>query len=98
MDPADFEKFLTENIKVNNKRNNLGDAITISREKPNVITVRSKNGDLAKRYLKYLTKKYLKKHNLRDYVRVVANTKASYELRYFKVADEEEEEEEEGDE
>lgn len=37
------------------------------------------------RYLKYLTKKFLKKNNLRDYVRVVADTKASYELRYFQI-------------
>ena len=37
------------------------------------------------RYLKYLTKKFLKKNNLRDYIRVVADTKASYELRYFQI-------------
>ena len=37
------------------------------------------------RYLKYLTKKFLKKNNLRDYIRVVANTKTSYELCYFQI-------------
>ena len=37
------------------------------------------------RYLKYLTKKFLKKNNLRDYIRVVADTKTSYELRYFQI-------------
>lgn len=44
------------------------------------------------RYLKYLTKKFLKKHNLRDYIRVVASGRTSYELRYFQIntADEEE--------
>uniref|UniRef100_H3CDN3 Large ribosomal subunit protein eL22 n=1 Tax=Tetraodon nigroviridis TaxID=99883 RepID=H3CDN3_TETNG len=45
------------------------------------------------RYLKYLTKKYLKKNNLRDWLRVVANTKESY-LRYFQINQDEEEEEE----
>ncbi len=45
------------------------------------------------RYLKYLTKKYLKKNNLRDWLRVVASTKDSYELRYFQITNEEEEEE-----
>uniref|UniRef100_A0AAV2M714 Large ribosomal subunit protein eL22 n=1 Tax=Knipowitschia caucasica TaxID=637954 RepID=A0AAV2M714_KNICA len=45
-------------------------------------------------YLKYLTKKYLKKNNLRDWLRVVANTKESYELRYFQINQDEEEEEE----
>lgn len=44
------------------------------------------------RYLKYLTKKFLKKNNLRDYIRVVANTKSSYELRYFQINTQEEEE------
>lgn len=46
------------------------------------------------RYLKYLTKKYLKKNNLRDWLRVVANTKESYELRYFQINQDEEEEDE----
>ena len=41
---------------------------------------------LSHRYLKYLTKKYLKKNNLRDWLRVVANTKTGYELRYFNVS------------
>lgn len=47
------------------------------------------------RYLKYLTKKYLKKNNLRDWLRVVANTKESYELRYFQINQDEEEEDDE---
>lgn len=50
---------------------------------------------LSHRYLKYLTKKYLKKNNLRDWLRVVANSKESYELRYFQINQDEEEEEEE---
>ena len=45
------------------------------------------------RYLKYLTKKYLKKNNLRDWLRVVASDKESYELRYFQINNEEEEDE-----
>lgn len=46
------------------------------------------------RYLKYMTKKYLKKNNLRDWLRVVANNKESYELRYFQINNEDEEEDE----
>ncbi|CAH1259407.1 RPL22 [Branchiostoma lanceolatum] len=49
----------------------------------------------SKRYLKYLTKKYLKKNNLRDWLRVVASTKEQYELRYFQINQDEEEEEDE---
>lgn len=43
------------------------------------------------RYLKYLTKKYLKKNNLRDWLRVVASDKESYELRYFQISQDDEE-------
>ena len=43
------------------------------------------------RYMKYLTKKFLKKHELRDWLRVIANAKDSYELRYFNVNQEENE-------
>jgi hypothetical protein len=47
------------------------------------------------RYLKYLTKKYLKKHNVRDWLRVIAANKDCnvYELRYFNIAENEGEEE-----
>ncbi|GJZ63180.1 tricalbin-3 isoform X1 [Tanacetum coccineum] len=46
-------------------------------------------------YLKYLTKKYLKKHNVRDWLRVIASNKERnvYELRYFNIAENEGEEE-----
>ncbi|KAI3829583.1 hypothetical protein L1987_03709 [Smallanthus sonchifolius] len=46
-------------------------------------------------YLKYLTKKYLKKHNVRDWLRVIASNKAGnvYELRYFNIAENEGEDE-----
>jgi len=50
---------------------------------------------LSKRYLKYLTKKFLKKNSLRDWIRVVANSKDSYQLRFYNIqgaGDEEEEE------
>ncbi|KAG8060134.1 hypothetical protein GUJ93_ZPchr0002g23513 [Zizania palustris] len=47
------------------------------------------------RYLKYLTKKYLKKHNVRDWLRVIAANKDRnvYELWYFNIAENEGEEE-----
>lgn len=47
------------------------------------------------RYLKYLTKKYLKKHNVRDWLRVIASNKDRnvYELQYFNIAEGEGEEE-----
>ncbi|KAL4680910.1 hypothetical protein H8959_022851 [Pygathrix nigripes] len=94
MDAANFEQFLQERIKVNGKAGNLGGGVvTIGRSKSK-ITVTSEV-PFSKRYLKYLTKKYLKKNNLRDCLRVVANSKKSYELRYFQINQDEEEEEDE---
>ncbi|CAD6216710.1 unnamed protein product [Miscanthus lutarioriparius] len=94
MEIASLEKFLQERIKVaGGKAGSLGDSVTISREKTKV-TVTS-DGPFSKRYLKYLTKKYLKKHNVRDWLRVIAANKdrSVYELRYFNIAENEGEEE-----
>ncbi|XP_026863828.1 60S ribosomal protein L22-like 1 isoform X2 [Electrophorus electricus] len=84
------ETFLREKVKVNGKTGNLGNIIQIARQK-NKITVTSEK-QFSKRYLKYLTKKYLKKNNLRDWLRVVASDKESYELRYFQISQDEESE------
>ncbi|CAI5678613.1 unnamed protein product [Oreochromis niloticus] len=90
MDAANF--FLQERIKVNGKAGNLGGGVVSIERSKSKITV-SSEVPFSKRYLKYLTKKYLKKNNLRDWLRVVANTKESYELRYFQINQDEEEEE-----
>ncbi|WVZ67043.1 hypothetical protein U9M48_016182 [Paspalum notatum var. saurae] len=94
MEIASLEKFLQERIKVaGGKAGSLGDSVTVSRDKTKV-TVTS-DGPFSKRYLKYLTKKYLKKHNVRDWLRVIAANKdrSIYELRYFNIAENEGEEE-----
>ncbi|TNN07174.1 60S ribosomal protein L22 2 isoform 2 [Schistosoma japonicum] len=74
--PGILEKYLKEHIKVNKKLNNLGKDIHIERDKSTInITA---NIPFSKRlvalpltsivrYLKYLTKKFLKRHKLRDF-------------------------------
>lgn len=90
MDAAHFEQFLQEKIKVNGKAGNLrGGVVTIERSKSK-ITVTSEV-PFSNRHLKYLTEKYLKKNNLRDWFCVVANSKESYELPYFQVNQDEDE-------
>ncbi|GFQ83081.1 60S ribosomal protein L22, partial [Trichonephila clavata] len=89
------EKFLHERIKVDGKTNNLSNRVTIERNKSKITVVA--DCKFCKRYLKYLAKKYLKKHNLRDWLRVVANGKDSYELRYFQINNEEDEDEEDNE-
>ena len=86
----DFEKFLKDRIKVDGKTGNLGDKITVGREK-NKINVTAE-APFSKRYLKYLGKKYLKMQQLRDFLRVVAPNKSSYELRYFNINEDNDEE------
>ncbi|BBG97411.1 Ribosomal L22e protein family [Prunus dulcis] len=83
MDIASLEKFLQERIKVGGKAGALGDAVSVTGRRARSL------------YLKYLTKKYLKKHNVRDWLRVIASNKDRnvYELRYFNIAENEGEEE-----
>nr|ACJ04082.1 ribosomal-like protein [Pectinaria gouldii] len=87
----DFEQFLKNRIKVEGKTSNLGDSVVVSSSK-NTLKVETKI-PFSKRYLKYLSKKYLKKNNLRDWLRVVATSPTAYELRYFQINQDSEEEE-----
>merc|ERR1711912_191881 len=64
-----FERFLMERIKVDGKTGNLGDKVQIAREKAKIFVTAEL--PFSKRYLKYLTKK-----QLRDYVHVVASSRA----------------------
>jgi len=90
---GDFEKFLRERIKINGKTSNFGGALSIERGEKNKVIVNA-SCPFSKRYLKYLTKKYLKKNLLRDTLRVIATNRDSYELRYFQIGSEADEEEE----
>mmetsp|Transcript_46517 Transcript_46517/g.86974 ORF Transcript_46517/g.86974 Transcript_46517/m.86974 type:complete len:124 (-) Transcript_46517:55-426(-) len=83
IDLGDFEKFLVDRIKVEGKTGNLGDKVSVSREKSKIHV--TAEAPFSKRYLKYLGKKYLKAQNLRDFLRIIAPNKASYEMRYFNI-------------
>merc|ERR1712150_173261 len=86
----DLKEFLEARIKVEGKLNNL-DQVNLEAVKNRVSVVAER--PLSKRYLKYLTKKYLKKNNLRDWLRVVASSHTDYELRYFQINNDDEEDE-----
>ena len=83
----DFESFLSQKIKVDDKTGNLGTSVTVSADKDSIV-VEAKIS-FSKRYLKYLTKKYLKKQDLKEFLRVIAVSKNAYALRYFKIQNEE---------
>merc|ERR1712168_1374977 len=90
----DLKDFLQRRIKVEGKLNNL-EQVTLESAK-NKVTVVSERA-FSKRYLKYLTKKYLKKNNLRDWLRVVASSHTDYELRYFQINQDEEEDDDDNE-
>ena len=83
----DFENYLKQHIKVDGKAGNLGSAVTVSKDSQSVVV--QSNIPFSKRYLKYLSKKYLKKQDLKEYLRVVATGKNQYELRYFNIQSDE---------
>ncbi|KAL1979766.1 hypothetical protein VTN96DRAFT_5218 [Rasamsonia emersonii] len=93
-DVSAFEKFLHDRIKVEGRVGNLGDNVLISQSGDGKIEVVT-HIPFSGRYLKYLTKKFLKKQQLRDWLRVVSTSKGVYELRFYNVVNDEAEEEEE---
>ncbi|KAJ5887901.1 60S ribosomal protein L22 [Penicillium taxi] len=93
-DVSAFEKFLHDRVKVEGRVGNLGDDVVISQVGDGKIEVVA-HIPFSGRYLKYLTKKYLKKQQLRDWLRVVSTSKGVYELRFYNVVNDENEEDEE---
>ena len=93
LDPAGLEKFFVDRIKVDGKTGNLGEKIEVKRSGSTILI----NAELpfSKKYLKYLSKKYLKKQQLRDFLRVIAkrSDKHCYELKYFNIQAEDDQEE-----
>ena len=87
------EQFLRQHIKVNGRAGALGSVVKMHRNGTTVV-VQSTAG-FSKQYLKYLTKKFLKKNKIRDWLRVIAVKPDVYELRYFNIQEGDDEEEEE---
>merc|ERR1711892_26410 len=87
-----FEDFLKARVKVEGKPGNIGKNVVISSSKTKINV--NADIDFSKRYLEYLSKKYLKANNLRDWLRVVADSKSSYQLKFFNINQDDEEDEE----
>lgn len=96
MDIATLEKYLLDRIKIEGRTQNYAGVLTVSKTKT-CITLQTTKRVFPKCYIKFLVKKYLKKHNLRDWLRISANGKEGYVLKYFNIASPDEEEEEDDD-
>mmetsp|Transcript_17042 Transcript_17042/g.23685 ORF Transcript_17042/g.23685 Transcript_17042/m.23685 type:complete len:122 (+) Transcript_17042:68-433(+) len=98
LDVASFEKYLHDRIKLNGGKTGVlaASGVVITRDRTKITVASPSDLKFAKRQLKYLSKRYLKKQQLRDYLRVVAASKNSYEMRYFSISagDDEEDAEE----
>lgn len=77
-------EYFQNKIKVDGKTKNFGKNLSVGCEDGKKIKVNAEI-PLAKRYLKYLAKKFLKKQEVRDYLRLVAPNKGTYEFKYFKM-------------
>ena len=87
---SNFAEYLRQHIKVDGKLGKLGDNIKVTSDDRKVSVDATVN--FSKRYLKYLTKRYLKKHSLREFLYVVASDKKNYQIKYFNIQQEEQEE------
>ncbi len=89
---------MVEHIKVDGHTGNLGEEVTVSQEDDTKVVIVA-SVQFSGKYLKYLTKRYLKKNQIRDWIRFVSVKKNEYSLQFYSVAvDEDEDNEEEGEE
>merc|ERR1711879_237240 len=70
-DVDEYVKYLKERFKMNGKTGCVGAGRLVHISKTSTTVYVSSEKPFPKRYLKYLTKRYLKRHGLRDYVRVI---------------------------
>lgn len=82
---------MVEHIKVDGIISNLGEAVSVSEDGNKVIVVSTTK--FSGKYLKYLTKRFLKKNQLRDWIRFVSVKKNQYQLQFYSIAEDEEDEE-----
>jgi large subunit ribosomal protein L22e len=86
----EFNEFLVGKIKVDGRTGSVKEGGPVQVEVDGAkatVSVIATTDSFSKRYLKYLTKKFLKANGLRDYIRVLADSKNSYELRYYTIQD-----------
>mmetsp|Transcript_91831 Transcript_91831/g.137540 ORF Transcript_91831/g.137540 Transcript_91831/m.137540 type:complete len:116 (+) Transcript_91831:31-378(+) len=97
IEPAELATYLKGKIKVDDKVENLAAGGVRVESTDNTVTVFYAKA-LSKRYLKYLTRRFLHSIKMRDYLRIIADGKNSYAVKLIKVGGDEEEEEEDMDE
>ncbi len=84
-------KYLNDNIKLQNLKNHKDKATFIKvtaggkGDKKNTLCVEVENSvKTSKRYIKYLTKRFLKKENILTFLRVISSSTNTYSVRLMK--------------
>ncbi len=78
-------KYLELNMKLNGLKGKLGDTIKINISDKNSILIQVESTlEFSKKYIKYLTKKYLKKEGIEKYMTINANTPSGYIVKIIK--------------
>ncbi|RNF13804.1 60S ribosomal protein L22 [Trypanosoma conorhini] len=85
---SNFEQYFQDNVKLNGRKGKLTEKVRVGL-RDNVLTIAT-TMVYRKKYFKYLTKKFLKKKDLRDWIRILARGKDTYQLKYFNIQDQEE--------
>jgi large subunit ribosomal protein L22e len=75
--------YLKGSMKINNLKGNLGSDITVVQKGNQNIIITSRLC-LAKRYVKYLLKKVLKRMGILEFLKINATEKNTYKIKYLK--------------
>ncbi|ODV63517.1 60S ribosomal protein eL22 [Ascoidea rubescens DSM 1968] len=90
-DTSSYAKYLIDHIKLDGRVGNLGDDVIVETKGATVIV--ASKAKFSGKYLKYLTKRYLKKNQIRDWIRFVSIKQNQYELKFYSTAVEDEDDE-----
>ena len=84
-----FEQYFLSNTKLHGQKGKLADKVKINFDKDSGILAVGTTMKYRKKYFKYLTKKFLKKKNQKEWFRLVSTNKETYSLKYFENEEEE---------
>ena len=78
-------KYLELNMKINGLKGKLGDSIKINIVDKNNIMIQVENSiQFSKKYIKYLTKKYLRREGIEHYLTINSNSPNTYIVKIIK--------------
>lgn len=75
--------YLRSNMKIDNLKGNLASDVSVALDGTKLVVIKTRLR-LAKRYIKYLMKKVLKKMGILEYLKINATEKNMYKIKYLK--------------